>query len=908
MTRSAPPPSATRPPAWRRYLRFWGPNVGADVRDELQFHLDMRAREFEAQGMEPHEARRAALERFGDLGRVDAALQSHDRRVDRTATVRQFTMTVGADVWHAGRALRRAPGFATAAVLCLALGTGATATVFAVVNALLLRPLAVQHPDNLVVIATTSSGMTLPGDNSYQNYLDIQGTHAVLEDAAASLTDAFSIRAGNQTDLRPVQAVSENYWPMLGVRPVLGRTFTPDEARAHAPLAVIGYRYWQQAFGGAPDAVGRAIDVDGIPLTIAGVAPRDFTGAQSMIEPDVWVPVTLLHAIDPSNHDQMQRRAGGGFRIIGRLRNGVSLATAQSALNVLATQLQHQYPADDEGKRFVVQRELRARPDLAVTDLVPRVAAVFMALTALVLLIACANVASLMLARANGRRTELAIRSALGARRARIVQQLLTESVVIAVSGGVAGVLLALGAARWFSAIHIASGIPVHFDVRLDWRVLAVTLGAVLMAAVLSAAGPALRSSDPSLSDTLKHDTRATGTGVHRQRFRVGLVAAQIAVSFVLLVAAGLLVRSMRQAHSLDLGFRRDHAFMATVDVSLARYDSARGKTFYRALLARATQIPGVRAAGLASTVPLGTSHNDIDVYSDLPALVQERGHTHVEVVSVTPGYLDAMGIRLLQGRDLTSRDDSSAPRVIVVNAATAARLWPGMDPVGQRVRFAADGPEIQVVGVAQTVTSTFVGERPHPLLYVPFAQRYRSEMTLHLQTEGDPAQVEAPVYASIASLDAALTPFAVKTMTEHLERGIAFTPIRLAATLATAIGLLGLVQALIGLYAVVAYSVAQREREIGIRMAMGATSRDILGGVIREGMVLTGAGLSIGFLASLAATGVLRSLLIGISVRDPMTFGVLAVVLATVTLAACGIPAVRGARLPPADTLRGGG
>jgi hypothetical protein len=417
MTRPTPP-AAPRPATWRRYLRFWGPNVGADVRDELQFHIDMRTREFEARGMDPQDARQAALARFGDMARVDAALQSHDRRVDRTASVREFATNVGADVRHAVRALRRAPGFATAAILCLALGTGATATVFAVVDALLLQPLPVQHPGNLVVIATTSSGMTLPGDDSYQNYLDIQGTHAVLEDAAASLTDAFNIRVGNQTDLRTVQAVSENYWPMLGVRPVLGRTFTPEEARARAPFAVIGYRYWQQAFGGAPDVVGRAVSVDGIPLTIAGVAPRDFTGAHPMIIPDLWVPVTLLYEIDPSTHDQMQRRAGGGFRIIGRLQKGVSLATAQSALNVLATHLQHQYPADDEGKRFVVQRELRARPDIAVSDLVPRVAVVFMALTTLVLLIACANVASLMLARANGRRTELAVRSALSRRRA----------------------------------------------------------------------------------------------------------------------------------------------------------------------------------------------------------------------------------------------------------------------------------------------------------------------------------------------------------------------------------------------------------------------------------------------------------------------------------------------------------
>jgi predicted permease len=584
----------------------------------------------------------------------------------------------------------------------------------------------------------------------------------------------------------------------------------------------------------------------------------------------------------------------------------VSLAQARSALDVIGAGLQRQYPAENEGKRLAIERELRARPDLAVAEVLPRAAAIFITLTTLVLLIACANVASLMLARMSGRRTELAVRTALGAGRMQIVRQLLTESVVIAGIGGAAGVLLALGTAHWLESIRLSTEIPVELDVQLDWRVLAITAGAVLLAAMLSGAGPSLRSlrsSDPQLADALKAGARGTG-GVTRQRFRAGLVTAQIAVSFVLLVAAGLFLRSVQRARTLDLGFRQDHAFMATTDVSLARYDSERGKAFYRSLLARAAVLPGVRGAALASTIPLGTSHSDADVYADLPTLANERGHTHIEIVAVTPGYFDVLGIGLLRGRDFTAHDDT-AGAVMIINAATAARLWPATDPIGQRVRLTSDGPQVTVIAVAKTVTSGLLGERPHPMLYVPIAQRYRAEMTLHLSTAGDASQLAAPVRELVASLDPNLAPFAVKTMREHLDGGIAFTPIRLAATLATAIGLLGLFQALIGLYGVVAYSVAQRGHEIGIRMAIGATSGNILRGVLREGMLLAAAGLMIGFILSLGVMGVLRSLLVGVSARDPVTFGGLALLLATVTLAACWIPAARAAGVPPAGAMR---
>jgi predicted permease len=808
---------------------------------------------------------------------------------------RNGEMPIVSDSRHALRMLRRSPWFATAAIVCLALGTGATTTVVAVVNTLLLRPLPVAHPDDLVMVGSISTGMNLPGDNSYLNYLDVKN---VLGTAVAWSTDGVSIRLGDRSDRRLIQAVSDNYWDALGVRPAVGRTFTSQDALARTPLIVVSYRYWQGQLNADPNVVGRALVVDGSPLTIVGVAPRSFVGAQSLIVPDGWVPVSVLEP------EMLERRGGGGFKIMGRLKGGQSVEAARSALDVLAAHLQHQYPVENEGTRFVIERELRARPDLALTGLIPRAALVFVGLTTLVLLIACANVASLMLARASARRTELAVRGALGASPGRIAAQLLTESLVLAVLGGVVGIALAIGAAHWLSGLHLSSTVPVVFDVRVDWRVIASTAGAVALAAILSGAGPAIRSADPRLSESLKDGGRG-GAGSSRQRFHATLVAGQVAVSFVLLVAAGLFLRSVERARLLDLGFRQDHGFMATVDVSLGHYDEAKGRQFYRALLDDMRRVSGVRAAALASTVPLGTSHRNVDLYADIPTLNNEHGHTHIEIVSVTPSYFETLGIRLEQGRDFTERDDSTAPPVAIINAATAARLWPNEDAIGRRFRLGPAEPEIQVVGVAATVMAQFVNEHPHPMLYVPFAQHYRPDMTLHLETRGDPSQFAAPVRAVVASLDANLAPYAMTTVADHLDTGLAFTPIRLAATLAIAIGLLGLAQSLIGLYGVVAYSVAQRTREIGIRMAIGATSGAILRGVLREGMLLTAVGLVVGFVISLLVTGVLRSLLIGVGTHDPVTFGALAALLAAVTLIACWIPAQRAARVSPAGAMR---
>ncbi len=812
---------------------------------------------------------------------------------------------MGQDLRYAARGLLRAKGFTAAAILCLALGTGATAAIFSIVNAFLFRPLPVVHPENLVVIGSLETGQSLPGDNSYPDYLEMRAQHGAFQDAVAHQVSAMSVRMGDRSDRRIVDLVSENYWPMLGVHMARGRGFTAAEALTRSPEIVISYRLWQQEFAGANDVIGRAMAVNGVALTIVGVAPPAFQGLSLGVPRDAWVPVTLFHELEPGDHDPMVRPVSGGFRVMARLQPGVSAEAAQRALDVLARQLGREYPTDDNGMRFLVKPELRSRPDIAVADTMPRVAIVFGALTALVLLIACANVASLMLARVSGRYTELAVRVALGAGRTQLIRQMLAESVVLATAGAVVGVGFAVAVVHWATTIPFAFSVPIGFDLPINGRVLAVTAAAAMASAMLSGLGPAFRASNDRRHEGLRESARGSAGGIARQRFRIGLVGGQVAVSFVLLVTAGLFLRSVQRATRANLGFRQDHIFLATVDVSLARYDSAQGVHFFRTLLDRASQISGVRAAALASAVLLGDSHHDIGVFADLPTLVQEKGRTSIEVTTITPRYFEVMGIPVLDGRAFTQRDDSTAPRVMVINAAAARRLWPGQSAVGQQVRLEAQGQPVQIVGVVGTVTSALLGEQPSPMVYLPLAQSYNDAMTLHLWTAGEPGQLAGPVRDVVNSIDANVTPYAMMAMAVHLRYGLAFVPVRLAAAIASGIGLVGLVLAIIGLYGVIAYSVAQRHREIGIRMALGATSGDILRGVLREGMIVTGAGLAVGLALALSTTRVLGSLLIDVGARDPATFVVLAAGLVGVAVVACAVPAWRASTIPPAQVVK---
>jgi predicted permease len=582
----------------------------------------------------------------------------------------------------------------------------------------------------------------------------------------------------------------------------------------------------------------------------------------------------------------------------------VSLDQAQAALSVLAARLRQQYPDDARGIRFKVVPETRARPHIALSGPLPMVAAAFMVLVSLVLLIACANVTSLILARAAGRRSELAVRTALGATRLRLIRQILTETLVVAFAGLLLGGALAWGVVRWLTSIRITADVQVRFDLHPDWRVYAYAGVAALVAALVSGLAPALHSSRVSLSEVLKEGTRAGGSLV-RQRFRTSLVVVQVAVSLVLLVCAGLLTRSVLRATSLDLGFRTDHLLMATTDVRLQRYDRTRGERFYQELLTRASAIPGVRGAALTGQIPLGTDFGTTDLYADVPTLAAKEGHTTLLYTRITPRYFETMGIPLVAGRDFTTRDDTTTAGVAIINQTLAKMLWPNAEPLGKRFRLETKGPELEVVGVARDAKYRFLSDGAQPYLYVPLAQRYRSEMSVMLHTAVDPASIAAPLRAVYASLDKDLAVYEVKTMSSHLHDGIAFLFTRLAAMLATGLGLLGLIQAVVGLYGVVSYSVAQRTREIGIRMAIGADSGTVLRQVLGQGLAMTAVGVGLGLVLALAVSRLLGSMLVGVTAVDVATYAAAAAVLFTCALVAALVPAHRASRLQPSEALR---
>jgi predicted permease len=556
---------------------------------------------------------------------------------------------------------------------------------------------------------------------------------------------------------------------------------------------------------------------------------------------------------------------------------------------------------------FVAALETNARPVISIADSVPRIAGVFSALVALVLLIACANVANLTLARATSRQKEIAIRSALGASRLRIIRLMLSESIVLSLLGGAAGLVLALWAIDWLSSIRVSTDAPVNFDLHPDWRVLVFSVVVALVAGLVSGVAPAFQTSKPNLNESLKEGGRSSGTSRHR--IRNLLVVSQVAVSLVVLICAGLFTQSARNAEKMDVGFRTENLSMLTMDVGLQGYDKEKGKQFYEQLTERVKAMPGVSSVALARDTQLGYSNHTEEVVLEGRSATPEEDRTNVFFNRVGTDYFQTVGTPLLAGRDFTERDNESAPQVAVINETMARRFWTGADQIenalGKRFRLGREGTNVEVVGVARDSKYVFLGEEPRSFMYIPFAQRYRSEMTLFIHGAGDQAGLIAAARQVVHAIDSDLPVYDAKTMTTHLQDGIALLFVRLGAKLAAAFGLLGLVLSLVGIYGVVSYSVAQRTHEIGIRVALGANKSDVLKLVLGQGMILTIAGVAIGLAAAFAVTRVMSSLLYGVSTTDPLTFALVPVLLTGVALAATFIPARWAMRLDPMVALR---
>ncbi len=528
-----------------------------------------------------------------------------------------------------------------------------------------------------------------------------------------------------------------------------------------------------------------------------------------------------------------------------------------------------------------------------------------MALVALVLLVACANVANLMLARATSRQKEIAIRVALGASRARIIRLLLSESIVLAFVGGVSGWLLSYWSIDWLASIRVATDAPVRFDIGPDWRVQVFSMCIALLTGLIAGVAPAIQTSRPDLNESLKEGGRSSAAS-SRHRIRSLLVVGQVAVSLLVLICAGLFIQSARNAEKIDLGFRAENLSMVSMDPEAQGYDETRGRQFFKQLTDRASALPGAIGASIGRTTPLGYNSNTQDVYFEGRAAGrQEEDRNAIFCNVVGSGYFQTMGTAVLQGREFTDRDTASSPKVAIVNETMARRYWPNQEALGKRISLSREGPYLEVVGISRDSKYVFLGEDPRAFFYLPFEQNYRGEMTLFVHSAGDDATVLAGVRQVVRELDPDLPIYDAKTMMTHLRDGVAMLFVRLGARLATAFGLLGLVLAVVGVYGVISYSVSQRLHEIGVRMALGASRGDVLKLVVRQGLLLTTAGVTIGLAAAFMVTRVMSSLLYGVNATDPLTFGLIALLLAGVALGACFVPARRATKVDPMVALR---
>jgi predicted permease len=891
-------------PKWYQYLRFWRANVAADVDAELAFHVDARAHELCELGLDRAAARAQALREFGDVEGVRRQLRMMDERHATHERRANVATDLTRDIRVAVRALSRSPGLVAIVVLTLALGIGITSAIYSVVDAYLFRPLPGANGGDLVVLGRTEKEIPQPHDLSFPDFRDYRADTAVFQSLAAYTSRIVNLGTDRGADRIWVDDATANYFALLGLRPMLGRTFAPDDGDgvlAH-PDIVLTYKGWQTHFAGDSSVVGRVLRINDHPVTVIGVMPPEFHGVRPIVDIDA---VACLNQIWPAYGAVLEDRSAITVSVFGRLHEGVSVERARQAVRLRARQLERAYPATNKNVDAVLVPERYSRPSITVASAMPALATVFMSLVLLVLFVACANVASLLIARVVGRGRELAIRAAIGASHWRLVRQVLVECVLLALLGGLVAVGVAAVAIRALASIHLATDMPMRWGVQLDARVLAFTVLATLLAALLAGIAPASATRKRNLNELLKSSAGNSGTRAH-QRLRSTLVVTQIAVSVVVLVCAGLFARSSANATHMNLGFRSDHRLMLSTSLPAQRYDSSAGRALYREVLRRAGSVPGVRSVAIARFVPFGYELDMTTIVPIAPAVpVPENGFSYLSNI-IGGDYFETMGIPLLVGRAFTERDDARAPAVAVVNDALARAVWPGQPAVGKRFHVGtAKGPIVEIVGVVRGMQTFFPGEVPKPYLFVPVAQSYRSEMTLIAHTEVPPSSASTPLREAITALDPNLPVYDVRSLDEHLRNGQAFLFTRIGSAFASVFGLLALLLATIGVYGVVSYSVAQRTREIGVRVALGAHVPAILRLVVGQGLRLGWIGIAAGVMVSLATTGILSSVLLGVAPRDPLVIagviGVLTIVVAVASL----VPARRAARIDPRLSLR---
>jgi len=820
--------------------------------------------------------------------------------------------TLGQDIRYALRMILKNPAFSAIAVLSLALGIGANTTIFTVVNAVLLNPLPVKDISRLMEIDTIDTKTMVTQANStklgmsYPNFQDYERQNQVFTGLTCVSGGALTWSGGAEPKQIFGVLVSANYFDVLGVRPTVGRFFFPDEDKKPGGnnVAVLSYGLWSNKFGSDGNLIGKTITLNATPYTVIGVAPRGFKGTFTLGSAElVWIPVSMYsEALSGFSKDNFNDRRFLGILIFGRLRTGVSLRQAEVSLKTIALHLESEYPKDNGGRSVALTPMADAAVGANNFGQINLAGGLMMGIVGLVLLIACVNLVNLLLAQASRREKEIGMRAALGASRSRLLRQMLTESLVLSLLAGIAGLAIAYGGRTVLWSFRPPFIEKNDLDLSLDSHVLLFTLSIALLTALLIGIAPAIKAAKPNLSEIVKAGGRGGTVSWRHNPLRSMLVISEIALALVALIGAGLFVRSMQNAQRIDPGFESEKLFMMAFDLGALHYEEGRAQEFFRAAVERAKASPGVESAAVASDFPLGGGLERTVFPEGQDEATGYRG-TLTQLDDITPGFFEALRIPLIRGRVFNGSDRQNTLQVAVINEAMVKQFWPDEDALGKRFHFFGEPALREVVGVVKNTVVNQIGETPQPIVYLPITQDFSPAVTLQVRTTGRPEAVIGTVRGQLQALDTNMAITNVQTIQEIISQGL-WAP-RMGAGLLTVFGGLALILAAVGVYGVLSYSVSQQTREIGIRMSLGAQQGQVLRLVIGQGIKLAVAGLVLGIAAALGLTRILSSLLFGISAHDPATFGGVSLILATAAILACYIPARRATKVDPIIALR---
>jgi predicted permease len=873
-------------PRWRRYLGFFGRNVEGDVDDELRFHLEMRARDYKASGLASGDAWRAATDRFGNYTAVNTALVNHDLAVAKRQDRRAFMDDLAQDVRYALRSLRRAPGFALVAIATLALGIGANTAMFSIVDAVVVRALPFPRADKLVSVSAVVLAEATRIRELSHSYSDVAAYRAI----------SSGISGDAEAERVEATAVSANLFSTLGVAMASGRAFSADEnSPGKSNVVVLSDGLWRRRFAANRGVIGQSLMIEGSPYTIVGIAPSGFSFPSSSTQ--LWVPITM----PPSRSGAFW--GDGGYKAIARLRDGVTPAAAQQEIRTLYKQIRHENPLWDPGPTYGAEATVTPLQDKLVGS-ARTVLWLLFGVVGVVLLIACANVANLLLVRATARQREVAVRMALGGGRSRIIRQLLTESVVLALIGGLAGIAVAALGIRALVGI-LPTDVPRVATIGLDLRVLAFTMLLVLATGIVFGLIPAIRSSGTDMQRAMRNGARGS-SGTNRRLANV-LVCGEIGAAAVLLIAALLLVRSMWTLQNIDPGFRTTSIVTARVSPPAKRFTGANTSAvipFADEMLRRVRGIPGVAAVSLASDVPFSNGIRSLAIRVEGQFENIRAGLPMVEhYQTVAPNYFTTIGIPLVAGRPLSDDDRAGTPDVALVSESFARHYWPNGDAVGKRIGYPWESPWVTIVGVVHDAKVDSLTSTSTEVLYRPFKQSPVTAMSLVIRTDGDIGALANALRSTMTGLDRSTPVSEIQTMRTMVDRSAArqrFTMLLLSLFAGVA-----LVLGIIGIYGVMSYAVVQRTREIGVRMALGASPSDARRMVLREALIIAIAGIGGGLVAAALSTRALGNLLYGVSATDPITFASVPLAITIVALIASYLPARRATRVDPTSALR---